>query len=50
MRLVDRGADIVSVTGYKNWRETGIAFAEFDADYSQPNVTIISSLNKQGEY
>jgi len=42
MRLIDRtpSASIISSAEYKKWRETGVAFADFDSEYSQPNVSL----------
>lgn len=31
---------IIQAAEYKHWRETGMAFVEPEADYSQPNVTL----------
>jgi hypothetical protein len=35
---------IINVREYKNWRDTGIAFSEYENDYNQPNVTLIAGF------
>lgn len=44
MNLINKGANvgIISLHEYKTWRNTGIAFGEYEADYSQPNLTLTS--------
>jgi dynein assembly factor 3 len=45
MRLKDLGIDIISSVEYKNWRGKGMAFTDYDSEYSQPNVTLCSGAS-----
>jgi hypothetical protein len=42
MRMVEKNKEtkIVHVTEFKKWRNSGLAFAEFESDYNQANVTL----------
>jgi hypothetical protein len=44
MRLTDKNHDtkIINVKEYKNWRNSGLAFTEYENDYNQANVTLLA--------
>jgi len=43
MRMTEKNPDtkIVHVREYKNWRNLGMAFVEYEADYNQANITLL---------
>jgi len=44
MKMVNRNEElmIISHDEYKRWREDGMAFVEFEYDYSKPNFLMLS--------
>ncbi|XP_022244065.1 dynein assembly factor 3, axonemal-like isoform X2 [Limulus polyphemus] len=47
MKILNKGASIISSSEYKYWRKTGIAFHLREGDYNGPNKTLTSEHENQ---